>query len=149
MKRIKKWILVADGARARIFECLGTGRDIEIAETNRFEEHHPPSHEIGRDRPARVHDSVGPGRHAVEPKVDPHRQMEVEFAGHLADLLNERLAAGDYDSLLIIAAPEMLGNLRKALNEPVRAKVIAELAKDLTHATNIDVVRHLQEENLL
>jgi protein required for attachment to host cells len=149
MKRVKTWILVADGARARIIECLGTGKGIQIADTNRIEEPHPPSHELGRDRPARVHDSVGPGRHAVEPKVDPHRQMEAEFADHLANVLSQRLAAGDYDSLLIIAAPETLGDLRKALDEPVRAKVAAEIAKDLTHAANIDVVRQLQAENLL
>lgn len=149
MKRIKKWILIADGARARIIECLGTGKDTRIVELYRSEEHHPPSHELGRDRPARVHDSVGPSRHSVEPKLDPHRQLETKFADQLADVLNERLAAGEFDRLVIIAPPAMLGDLRKALSESVRANVVAEIAKDLTKAADVDVVRQLETENLL
>lgn len=53
------------------------------------------------------------------------------FVQMLAETLRERLSR--YDELVLIAAPKILGNLRKKLDETVRRRLIVELNKDLNH----------------
>jgi protein required for attachment to host cells len=50
-----------------------------------------------------------------------------------------------FDALVLIAPPQALGDLRKALAGGVRAKVAAELAKDLTNVPLHELPRHLAE----
>jgi protein required for attachment to host cells len=61
----------------------------------------------------------------------------------LADALALGLRRKAYDRLVIVAAPSALGDLRAALSEQVRAKVIREIAKDLTKTPDSEVAGHL------
>ena len=75
----------------------------------------PPSHEQGRDRPARVHELVGNVRHAIEPRHDPHRARETLFARQLGAMLGDYAVRNDFDRLVIVAPAPMLGDLRRVL----------------------------------
>ena len=68
MKPTITWIVVADGARARIFVNRGPGKGIELSERELTADHQRTS-DMVRDSLPRTHDSVGPARHAIEPKV--------------------------------------------------------------------------------
>ena len=145
MKSINTWILVADGARARVL--LNTGRGDGVTELPDFtvECEHPPSGDIMADREGRSFDSHGEGRHAMERPSDPHRSAKKVFAGTLATMLAEQAARNSFDRLVIVAPPQMLGDLRAALSPNVRDKVHAELGKDLTHVPDHDLMPHLAE----
>ena len=91
----------------------------------------PPTREQGSDRPGRVHDSTGEARHSIEARVDRHRAEKTRFAHQLAEQLKEDLARGAYERLILVAPPQFLGDLRKALDEHVGATVSAEIDKDL------------------
>ncbi|CFX50458.1 conserved protein of unknown function [Candidatus Filomicrobium marinum] len=142
------WILVADGARARIIsrvvEGFGACADTTISEPYNFEEERSPGRELTRERPTRVHDRFGPGRHAVEPKQDASRKMVTRFATEIADMLSASLKARGFDRLIVVAPPAMLGDLRKSLSNHVRAKVIAEIDKDMTKAGIPEVMKHIE-----
>lgn len=56
----------------------------------------------------------------------------MEFAGTLAQELERRHAAGEFDLLAIVAEPRMLGTLRRKLSPALRAAVVKEVPKDLT-----------------
>jgi protein required for attachment to host cells len=132
MKPTTTWILIADGARARIFANRGPGKGIEAVAGGAFDADHRPDREIMSDRPGRAFESVGDARHAIEPHHDAHRELKQAFAEELAALLDAKLAAKTYDRVVLVAPPAMLGDLRASLSEPVRAVVYAEIDKDLT-----------------
>ena len=143
MKPTRTWILIADGARARIFANHGPGKGIEPVDGGEIEGDHRPSREIERDKPYRSYESVGPMRHPIEPRRDPHRELKREFAGRLVAMLDQRLAQKAYDRLILVAPPAALGDLRAALSAGVRARVYAELDKDLTKTPAGELPGHL------
>jgi protein required for attachment to host cells len=143
MKPTTTWILIADGARARIFANHGPGKGIEAVKGAEFSADHRPDHEIVRDRSGRTFESVGATRHAIEPRQDPHRELKRSFSERLAALLEEELAAKAYDRVVLVAPPTTLGDLRAALPAAVREAVSAELDKDLTKTPVAELPRHL------
>jgi protein required for attachment to host cells len=124
MKPTKTWILIADGARARVLENDGPGKGL-----------------IAIDR------LVLHGDHAAthDANTNPHRELKRTFAHHLADVLADELDAGSYERLVIVAAPVTLGDLRKVLAPQVAAKIPGEVNKDLTKIPNGDVAHHLED----
>lgn len=144
MKALTTWILIADGARARILERVGHGEVVHPVFGERYETDLPPSRELGDDRPGRVHESMGHERHAIEPRRDPHRGLEVMFAHQLADILTSRRRDGLFDRLMLAAPPAMLGHLRRALSKDLKACLVAEVDKDLTKSPNHEIIRHME-----
>jgi protein required for attachment to host cells len=145
MKHTRTWILVADGGRARILETTGKRQDLHLVTGSQSCLSNPPSHELGRDAPGRVYESVGHARHAVEPRSDPHTALEALFASQLATMLADHLAKDDFDRLVVVAPPVMLGNLRKMIKAEVRDKIIAEIDKDLTHVPNNEIASLIED----
>jgi len=145
MKPFRTWILIADGARARVVVNDGPGSGIRELEGGEFGQPDPPSREMGSDRPGRTFNSTGSVRHALAPRADPHRRSETQFAATLADYLDQAIRREAFDRLIIVAPPVCLGDLRAGLSEAVKGKVTAELNKDLTKVPNQDLVKHLDE----
>ncbi len=143
MKPTRTWILVADGGRARILETIGEGQGVHVVSGSEEGIDNPPSHLQGRDRPGRVHESVGATRHAVEPRQDPHRALETLFANQLATMLSDHVASQSFDRLVLVAPPKMLGDLRKLVVPSVREKIVAEIDKDLTKIPYGEILSHL------
>jgi len=144
MKPTKTWIMIADGARARILENEGPGRGLKAVPNMAFAGDHSATHNLVNDRQGRSYESNSPARSAVEPRSDPHRALKSSFAHHLADVLAEELAKKSYDRLVIVAAPVTLGDLRSAISDHVRAKVVGEIASDLTKTPDIEIGKHLK-----
>jgi protein required for attachment to host cells len=142
MKPTTTWILIADGAHARIFANRGPGNGIELVE-GKIDADHRPTHEIVADRLGRTHESVGATRHAIAAEHDPHRELKHTFAVKLAHMLDQRRAEHAYDRLVLVAPPKTLGDLREALPSSVRALVRAELDKDLTKTPVAELPGHL------
>lgn len=145
MKPTKTWILIADGARARIFLNEGPGKGVTPVDGGAFESGHQASREILEDRPGRTFESADTSRHAYEPRSDPHRELKRTFAGQLAAMLDQRLLEKAYDRVILVAPPAMLGDLREALTDAVRAVLYAELDKDLTQTPAQELPGHLGE----
>jgi protein required for attachment to host cells len=143
MKPIRTWVLIADGARARVLESHGLGQGLIANDRLVFEGDHGATHDLVSDREGRSYSSRGPGRSAIDARTDPHRELKRSFAHHLADVLAHELDENAYDRLIIVAAPVTLGDLRSALPQKVAARVSAEVAKDLTKLPNDEVSRHL------
>lgn len=139
------WILIADGAKARVVEQDKESRRYRPA----FEEAHfgttAQSREIASDRPGRTFDSGGEGRHAMEPSTDPQRHAKFSFARELAERLTKAANTNEFDRLILVAAPRTLGDLRALLPDTVRGKVTVEIDKDLTNTPDQDLGKHLDE----
>ncbi|MBT3360942.1 MAG: host attachment protein [Rhodospirillales bacterium] len=130
MKAQKMWILVADGARARIFSNDGPGKGLKRAATDDFVAEIPPTREVISDRPG---SKSGPGTgHGYAPRNDWHKYEKRRFAGSMAKILNEAAHRNDFDRLVLVAPPEPLGALRAKLTPTARGRVVQEIGKDLT-----------------
>jgi protein required for attachment to host cells len=66
-------------------------------------------------------------------------------AHQLADVLARGLEQNSYDRLVIVAPPVTLGDLRAAISDRVRTKVVGEVAHDLTKIANNEVAEHLKD----
>lgn len=143
MKPTTTWIVIADGAHARLFSNSGPGKGIEPIEGGVIEGDHRPDHELVRDSATRTFESVGDTRHAITPKTDPHRELKRDFAKQLVELLERRYAEKAFDRLVIVAPPTALGDLRAALPEQLKAHVYAELDKDLVKTPTAELSHHL------
>ncbi|WP_159587477.1 host attachment protein [Chelativorans xinjiangense] len=132
MRKPKTWILVADGAQARIVRELT--RDPETGE--RLEDivhrmQHKPLRQIMSDRPGRAFASHGARRSAMQYHADPVRERQRQFAAMLIDELEKHHAAGALERLVVIAEPRMLGLIREALPPALKPLVVEEFGKDL------------------
>jgi len=145
MKVIRTYILVADGARARLLLSEGRGKPLTEVPGSDIRQDLKPDHELSADRPGRVHESANVSRHAIE-RDDLHRREKERFAQSLAEGLDKRLANREYDRLVIAAAPETLGVIRSALSDKVKVVILAEVAKDLTKIPNTQIKHHLGED---
>jgi len=143
MKPIRTWVLIADAARARVFETRGIGSGLPTVQDLALHAELAPSHEIGADRPGRSFDSVGAGRHAMESTSDPHREQKRQFARRVAEAIEARRAAKSFDRLVVVAPAVTMGDLRAALSDKVKAAVAAEVVADLTNTPASELPAHL------
>jgi protein required for attachment to host cells len=128
------WIVVAESARARIFAVSGAeGKLVEVAGLS-----HPESRlhdtELSSDVPGRSFDSHGQGRHGMEQATDPHEREVQAFAVEIARHIDSGIKARSFDSLVLIAPPKFLGQLRSRLSKSARDIVVGELDKNLVEA---------------
>jgi len=124
-------VLVSDGRRALFLRNKGTPRTPELIMERGLESENPPSREHGTDQPGRKHGADGVSRSAIE-ETDWHQQAEERFAAAVADTLYQMEHAQEFQDLVVIAPPKMLGDLRAKLHREVADCVVAEVAKDLT-----------------
>lgn len=128
------WVVVADAARARILSA-----DSPIAPLRELLDLVSPEarlheRELASDRPGRVYDIVGDGRHAAGTAVSPKEQEAKRFAKIIAEHLEQGRVDKAYDRVLLISEPHFLGLIRKAIHSQVARLVTVEIDKDLTKA---------------
>lgn len=133
MKKAQTWVLVADAGSARIYSASHSDGRPKYVPLFNFDNagRHSRSRDLGTDAPGRSVESVGGARHAQEPRTDPQRHAKQVFAKSVAEYLDRNALAQEFESLVLIAAPQMLGDLRDALGREAKDKVVREVAKDL------------------
>lgn len=144
MKPIVTWVLVADGARAQVFEHGGRGKGLNALKDLHFEQEALRAQDINTDRPGR-HAGGGLGSRSGLEQSDPVQVREQRFVKSVADQLEVMRQQGRFDRLIIAAAPTALGDIRPALSDAVKLTVIAELSKDLTNVPNPQLAKHFEQ----
>jgi protein required for attachment to host cells len=143
MKPIVTWVLIADGAQARVLENTGPGKGLNRVDGLEFSQEPLLARDINSDRQGRSFSSVGHGRSAYEPKTDPVDHREAAFLKTVAAMLDKKHCDRAYDRLVIAASPIALGDIRKALTEGVKKSIMAEIPKDLTNIPPTQLNKHL------
>ena len=141
--KIVTWVVVANGARALVFQQNRKGNGLHQALPLDF---------VGRNAPAPdgvgpgvTHDRTGGSARATAPRCDAHRLEKLQLVRALADELVKAADNGVFRRLILVAPPQTLGDLRSALPARVRAMVRAEVPKDLTHIPTRAVFNKLAE----
>lgn len=125
------FVVVADGRKMLFLRNEGDAEHPNLIVERVREQDNPSDGDQKTDRPGRSFSSVGPGRSAYE-ETDFHQLEEDRFAAETAELLKKRALRGDFESLIIVAPPRTLGELRKHYHKEVEQRLLGELDKDLT-----------------
>lgn len=135
------WVLVADHSRAILLKNNGTpvAPQLEVKQVMEAAAN-PLTHDQGTDRPGRVY--AGSHHSAVE-QTDSHDQRARRFIQHAAMEMEKAQAAQDIDAFVLVAPPRALATLRETVSDVVRALVVGELDKDLTHMPVAKIEEHL------
>jgi protein required for attachment to host cells len=136
------WVLVADGEKALFLRNEGDAQYPNLQVVREIREDNPPTREQGTDRPGRLSDGPTAHRSAVE-DVDWHRIAKERFADEIADRLYRMAHRGDFEHIVLVAPPPVLGEMRKKLHKEVEACVTGEVAKTLTGHTVPDIEKVL------
>lgn len=141
------WILVADEAIARILAKPEEGGDLVPVEALTDPDAHASEAEM-QHGPHGRRAGAGGGTvgHATVSASDSERHQHAQaFAGRIADHLLARHREGRYSRLHVVAAPRLLGYLRKALERDLADVVASTLDKDVVHETPAQLTERLAE----
>lgn len=119
-------VAVVDGEKLHLYRNGGSG--VEIKLTAR-----PPA-SVDAD-----HRGSDPGHQTSAANPDSHQAAEDGFAIGVADVLNREVLEHGIAELLIIAAPQTLGELRKHYHKALSSVLLGELHKDLTDHSIKDI----------
>ena len=144
MKKTVTYILVADGARARLYANHGVGKGLQpVSGATHKANLHRHDREILTDKPGRTYNSVGQNRSAIEPHTEWHRFEKHKFAREMAKVLDAAADSKSFDRLILVAPPATLGDLRTEISDATRKMVTAEVPKDLTRHAEQELPQHL------
>jgi len=146
MKAKTTWILVANGAQAKVFEHTGPGKGLRIIDELQFEQEPLQAREIMADRPGNSIGSQGARNSGgVEYSSDPVAVRERRFVENVAAELEKHVQKDAFDQLIVAAAPTALGNLRSVYSKAMKDKIMAELPKDLTNLPTPKLEAHFAD----
>jgi len=129
---MKNWVVVANGARARVLEESDGGGYTHVADLV-----HPAGRqkgsELDADRPGHVTSGAhGTGSAEYRPRIEPHERELQHFADELSRLLETGIAEGRCAGLILVASNPFLGHLKARLGTKARERVLRSLAHDYT-----------------
>ncbi|AJP72003.1 host attachment family protein [Sphingomonas hengshuiensis] len=127
-------VLVADGRKMLFLRNAGDATHPNLQVEENREQDSDATRDQGTDAPGRSFSSVGPGRSAYE-QTDFHQLDEDRFAAEAAEMLKKRALGNDFESLIVVAPPRTLGELRKHYHVTVSDRLTGEINKDLTGHT--------------
>jgi protein required for attachment to host cells len=123
---------VAHGSAGKLLKIGANGKQIEVLKSFEHIETTQKASEIYSDGLGRSFESSNPSRHALAAPTELHDRERQIFARELVNYLKEKHAQNDFKKLIIVASPEILGDIKKNLS-PV-------LVKSLTHQLNKDLL---------
>ena len=133
-------VIVADNARARIFEYHSGINQLQEQEAFVHSEARLSNRNLVGDSSGKSvdqHGSLDPATTAKEHEAQNFAKM---LARHLKELHNQR----HYENLILIAPPRFLGMLRKELPGPLDQLVTSTIDKDLTKAGIEDIIAYIK-----
>ncbi len=125
------WMLVANQAEARIYSTDRVPGHLMLVETMTHAEGAAHARDLTSDAPGRVHDRTGSSRHSMEPDTGVKEEGRRRFVKRMVERLESARLRGDFERLVLLAAPAVLGVIRKTLSGELAKAVVKEIPKDV------------------
>ncbi|MCP8891233.1 host attachment family protein [Sphingomonas faeni] len=136
-------VLVADGRKMLFLRNEGDNDYPNFVVEKAQEQDNPATRDQATDSAGRASSPQGGVQSSVEP-TDFHQIEEDRFAADAAEFLKTGALKNRYDSLIVVAPPKTLGELRKHYHKEVTSRLKGELDKDLTGHPIKDIEKALQ-----
>ncbi len=138
----KTWILVADSAKAKIFEWYPLEKHIKEIIQLHENDARKPERELKSDRPGHGHASSTTARYAVEDHANFKEQASQAFLKKVADLLCVKENLTEYDDLVIIVSEKVYHLIYENMSVLGQKKIIRHYAKNLTNMPILDLQKY-------
>jgi protein required for attachment to host cells len=138
------YVLIADNKTARVFEFnqqentfekLAAFHNVELGRHER---------DLVSDRPGRMLDGASGIHHSYEPNDSARSRAAERWLKTIGTSLRSLLAGRPSDGLILVAAPRTLAGIRAGLPGSFRAKVRAEVQRNLVKQSQQELARSLQ-----
>lgn len=139
------FVMVADGEKMLFFRNEGDAEFPKLVVERKRELDNPPNREQKSDEAGRSFSSASPGRSAMS-DTDFHELEKERFAVDATDMLKRWALRNDFESLIIVAPPTTLGEMRKHYHKEVEKRLAGEVPKDLTNLPVQEIERILQAQ---
>jgi protein required for attachment to host cells len=124
-------IVVADGRQANFFDAGNPGGPWAQRGSLHNETAGMKDTDLETDRAGRRFGGTAGHHHGVDGERSTERHELTNFAREVAQNIEAARVAHEFDRLVIVAGPRMLGLLREELPQPCREVLAAEVTKDL------------------
>ena len=130
------FVVVVDGRKMLLLRNEGDAELLSL-QVERKDIHENPKDSdqktdaAGRASSTQTGTQFSPSRGSLG-EADYHQLEEDRFAAQVADMLRKDALANRFDTLIVVAPPQTLGELRKHYHKEVEARLAGEIAKDLT-----------------
>ena len=136
-------VFIGDGRKALFLRNAGDAEIPDLRTEQVFKDDNPPTREQGTDKPGRGFASAGSQRRGGMEETDWHQLEEQRFADRVAAALEKVVRERHVPAILVAAPPKTLAELRRVFHADVRAKIVAEVDKDLTKQPIDQIEAHL------
>ena len=139
-------ILVIDGTKKILYRNCGKdfAADLEVLEQDAKPV--PSTAALGTDKPGRSFKAFGSARSAYQ-STDYHQSEEDRFVIAATEQLNI-LAQQSRIDFIVVAAPHVMGVIRKYYSNDLRKRIVTEIDKDYAGRTAADVAELLRRHEI-
>jgi protein required for attachment to host cells len=127
------YVVVVDGEKMLLFRNEGDAEYPQLVVERKEVQENPANRDHKTSEAGRRH-AQGSGYSAYE-ETDFHALEKDRFAEEAAEMLKRWALRNDFESLIVVAPPKTLGELRKYYHKEVQKRLAGEVAKELTNAT--------------
>lgn len=134
------WVLSADMHKARLF-AAATPHSKQMEEIKTFLQPDTalPERELTSDTSGRFQNG------AKVPRTSPKEKRVEEFARDVTEFLETAHKKGEFYKLGIVAAPNMLGELRACFSDDLCRDLCFEIDKNVTHLGPLELRQQLPD----
>jgi len=137
------FVFIGDGRKALFLRNAGDEKFLNLKTERVILDENPPTHEQGTDRPGRAFKRAATNLRSGMDNTDWHELEEHRFAQRVAAALEQLVRTRNVKALVVAAPPRTLADLRHAFHADVKARIVAEIDKDLTKHPVAEIERHL------
>jgi protein required for attachment to host cells len=137
------FVFVGDGRKALFLRNDGDEKFLNLKTERVFVDDNPPTHEQGTSRPGHSGKGIGTGRRTGMETTDWHELEAHHFVHKVAAAMEELVRTRKIKALVVVAPARTLADLRDAFHADVKARIVAEIHKDLTRHPIGDIEQHL------
>lgn len=138
------WVLAVNAHKAKIFEKNYKTADGEKPVLRLIHEAEAEL-DTNHEKPTSTHNSSGTLRHGVEPHTDRRDVEKQKFAAQISKTLENAENNHQFESLILLASPQMLGILEKSLDARIQNKITQKLPKNILDFKPHEIEEYLAE----
>lgn len=134
------YIVVADSHSARIFSRVNKQGALELV-------HHLNADLDSKEhkKPSKTYSHGGTLRHGVEAHTDPKEVEQQHFAHEIIAFVDHAFKQNEFEDLILVASPKMLGVLNNDLGDQLSKRVVKKLDKNITELKVGELEEYLKE----
>ena len=136
-------VLIGDGQKALFLRNKGTAHQVRLEVEQVLEQENPATREQGTDRPGRTFQSAAKNKRSGLETTDWHELEKERFARRVAAALEQMVRGEKVKTIVVVAPPRTLAELRTAFHADVKNRIVAEIDKDLTKLPVDQIEKHL------